>query len=270
MSFIESALRKATEEGMERRERPPVTRRMVKTAVDMQALQRYRTTTLDAEVLKQNLVLPSLQDPGALRGYKILRTRMLQKMHEHGWQSVGVTAVGVGEGKTLTAVNLAFALARDVSTTVFLADLDLQRPRVAACMGLEGGSGLSDYLNKQVPADQIAVSPAIAERLAIIPNFTPIQQSSDAISTPRMLELLSWMRSQTPPRMIICDLPPLLSADDVLAVAPYLDCMLLVVAEGVTPRGALSRVQDVLKGMNLLGVVLNHSSEQTESGYYYY
>ena len=86
-------------------------------------------------MLRGQLVLPQVTDAGALRAYKILRTRVLRRLEANQWHSFAVTGVTAGEGKTLTAINLAMALAQDVNTWVFLVDLDLQRPRVADYLG---------------------------------------------------------------------------------------------------------------------------------------
>jgi protein-tyrosine kinase len=61
-----------------------------------------------------------------------------------------------------------------------------------------------------------------------------------------------------------------LAADDVLAFAPQIDGLLLVVAEGTTDRSSLRSAKEVLAEMNLLGVVLNRSAERNDSAYYSY
>ena len=99
--------------------------------------------------------------------------------------------------------------------------------------------------------DDIIYSPGI-ERLAIVPNFQAIADSSEMLTTPRMTELLQALERETPRRIIIFDLPPLLASDDVIAFAPQIDSMLLVVAEGATNRAALESAKETLSEMNLL------------------
>ena len=62
--------------------------------------------------------------------------------------------------------------------------------------------------------------------------------------------------------------PPLLVSDDVLTVAPQIDGMLLVATQGMTARTTLEQAKEVLADMNLLGVVLNRSTERDDSPYY--
>ena len=185
---------------------------------------------------------------------------------------IGVTGLSPGDGKTLTAINLAITLAQNVNTWVFLVDLDLRRSQVARALGLSSqGSeaGLSDYLHGDASVEDIIYSPGI-ERLAVIPNFQQIPDSSEMLTTPRMTELLQALERETPRRIIIFDLPPLLASDDVIAFAPQVDSMLLVVAEGATGRAALESAKETLSDMNLLGVVLNKSAETTDTDYYAY
>jgi capsular exopolysaccharide synthesis family protein len=276
MSIIEEAVRKNAERHRQSPPDPlrPQTRlRRVPTApVDTSHAQRFQPITLDKAALHDNLVLPQLQDAGALRAYKILRTRVLRRLEANQWHSFALTGVTAGEGKTLTAVNLAIALAQDVNTWVALVDLDLQRPRVAEYLGMRnthGEKGLGDYLLGNATFENIVYQPDI-ERLAVIPNFTPMMNSSETLTSPRMAELMQALEAEAPRRILIFDMPPVLAADDVLAFAPQVDGLLLVVAEGTTDRNSLRRAKEVLAEMNLLGVVLNRSAERNDAAYYSY
>ena len=276
MSIIEEAVRKNAER---HRQSPPDPlrpqtrlRRVPAAPVDTSHALRFQPITLDKAALHDNLVLPQLQDPGALRAYKILRTRVLRRLEANQWHSFALTGVTAGEGKTLTAVNLAIALAQDVNTWVALVDLDLQRPRVAEYLGMRsthGEKGLGDYLQGNATFENIVYQPDI-ERLAVIPNFTPMLNSSETLTSPRMAELMQALEAEAPRRILIFDMPPVLAADDVLAFAPQIDGLLLVVAEGTTDRSSLRRAKEVLAEMNLLGVVLNRSAERNDAAYYSY
>jgi protein-tyrosine kinase len=283
MSIIEEAVRKNAErknaERANRRATPtdPTRgqahlRRVPSAPVDTSRAQRFQPVALDKAALHDSLVLPQLQDVGALRAYKILRTRVLRRLEANQWHSFALTGVTAGEGKTLTAINLAIALSQDPSTWVALVDLDLQRPRVADYLGLRsthGEKGLSDYLQGNANYENIVYAPDI-ERLVVIPNFQPMVNSSEMLASQRMLELMQALEAETPRRVLIFDMPPVLAADDVLAFAPQIDGLLLVVAEGTTDRNSLRRAKEVLAEMNLLGVVLNRSAERNDAAYYSY
>lgn len=277
MSIIEEAVRKSAEKRHRLGTAEPLhararTRRPAPVPVDVSTARSYRHVALDTSLLEQNRILPRITDQSALRAYKILRTRVLRRLEANQWRTFAVSGVTAGEGKTLTAINLAIAMSQDVNTLVFLVDLDLQRPRVASYLGmtgLGGETGLSDYLLGEATIDSIIYSPNI-ERLAVIPNFQPVAQSSELLSSPRMLDLMHALENEAPRRVIILDMPPVLASDDVLAFSPQLDGLLLVVGEGATSRDSLRSAKEVLAEMNLLGVVLNRSAERDDNAYYSY
>ena len=223
--------------------------------------------TQDPAVLERNCVLPQVADRTALRAYKILRTRLLQRLAAQQRRSVAVTSTKAGEGKTLTAINLALALSQEPNTRVCLVDLDLQRPQVAAQMGLRCELGLGDYLMGGAEALQVMYSYG-SPSLIVIPNTRTFDHSSEMLAGARMLELLSVITAEMPRHVIIFDMPPLTS-DDVLTFAPRVDGVLLVVAEGVTERAALEKSKPLLAELNILGVVLNRSAQRDDGAGYY-
>ena len=280
MSIIEEAVRKTAEQHQRLTSSEPLhnrsrIRRVTPTpapVIDASQVRQFQRVSLDPNLLEQNRILPRISDQAALRAYKILRTRVLRRLEANQWRSFAVTGVTAGEGKTLTAINLAMALAQDVNTWVFLVDLDLQRPKIAQYLGLSGlagEKGISDYLLGDASLESITYTPNI-ERLSVIPNFQPVSQSSELLSSPRMLELLRSLENEAPRRVIVFDMPPVLASDDVLAFGPQLDGLLLVVGEGATSRDSLRSAKEVLAEMNLLGVVLNRSADRDDNAYYSY
>ena len=212
-------------------------------------------------------VILQVNDPAAERSYKILRTRLQQNLEANDWHSIAITSAGPADGKTLTAINLAVALARDVNTWVFLVDLDLQQAQIAPYLGLQFGKGISDYLAGQATYDEVIYEIGV-DRLAVIPNGRPLEHSSELLGSPRMFELCQSLAAEAPRRIIIFDLPPLLLSDDVLRFLPNVDGLLFVVSEGKTPRATLQHAREILPEDKLLGIMLNRSAEREESGYY--
>jgi protein-tyrosine kinase len=275
MSIVEAALSKVrgqaanTPQARPRGNVKESVRRADPAAANPAATPRtFKHAAVDPQAMERNRVLPQLDDQSALRAYKVLRTRVLQRMVANNWYSLAVTGSTTGEGKTLTAINLAIALAQDVNTWVTLVDLDLQRPQVANYMGLQFDSGLGDYLVGEAALDDIFYEPAGIDRLMVIPNSRSFSNSSELLVSPRMLELRQALAAETPRRVVIFDMPPLLASDDTLAFAPHVDALLLVLAEGVSPRGGLDKAKQLIADHNLVGVVLNKSGESNDSPYY--
>ncbi|MHB8815990.1 MAG: CpsD/CapB family tyrosine-protein kinase [Steroidobacteraceae bacterium] len=230
-------------------------------------VQQYRTAPVDAEALERNRVLLRVQDVAVSRAYKILRTRVLHRMVENGWYTLGITGTGAGEGKTITAINLAIALAQDPNAWVFLVDLDLQRPQLGAYLGMSYEHGLTDFLTGQAELEQVVYDIGI-KRLGVVPNASPVETSSEHLRSARMADFINVLESQTPRRIVIFDMPPIMVSDDVLAFAPRVDSFLLVASQGLTARRTLANAKEVLSELNVLGVVLNRSTEHNDSPYY--
>jgi protein-tyrosine kinase len=222
-----------------------------------------RTVGLYPGWLRQNHVLTAESPEAAVQAYKVLRTQVNQRMRANGWRTLGITSPRRGEGKTVTAINLAISLAMEPSHTVLLVDADLRQPSVHTYLGLEVDNGLREYLLGAMPVEQVLIHPMI-RRMVVLPGSGPVPNSSELLVSPVMLSLVHELKRRYPSRHVIFDLPPVFGGDDVQAFAPYLDAMLLVAEEGKTSRDELARTAELIQGtnQNLMGTVLNRSSEQ--------
>ena len=105
----------------------------------------------------------------------------------------------------------------------------------------------------------------------MVPNCEPVDNSSDLLGSPKMKELISWLHQQSERSIVVFDMPPVLACDDVLALCPSVDAVLVVVAQGKTERVALQKTMKMLSDYEILGVVLNMSDELAgDSAYAYY
>lgn len=224
------------------------------------------THVVDVEdsVLDRNRVLGGKSAELAADAYRMLRTRVIQRMRDNGWNSLMVVSPGPGEGKSLTAVNLAISLAREVTHTVMLVDLDLRRPSVHNFFGYEPPHGIIDYLRNDVPLPDILFNPSI-ERLVVLPGKQREINSSELLSSPRMLDLIAEIKARYPERIVIFDMPPVLATDDAIAFAPSVDGALVVVQNGATRREDLETTYDLLSGTKIIGSVLNQSDEPSQA-----
>jgi capsular exopolysaccharide synthesis family protein len=188
-------------------------------------------------------------------------------MASKGWKTLGITSAAAGDGKTLTAVNLAVSIAMDMNQTVLLVDADLRRPGVHKCFGFNPQYGLSDYLKDTCLLDMCLVNPGV-ERLVILPQARSVAESSEVLAMPRTRALTAELKNRYPDRMVLYDLPPLLVSDDALVLLPSLDASLLVVQEGKNEENEIERALELLSGQNWLGSVLNRCERGEGSSYY--
>ncbi len=227
---------------------------------------KTRIVKPDQNKMIENRVLFGTDDPAVNTAYRMLRTQVLQKLIANDWNSLAITSPGANQGKTLTAVNLAISLAREVNYTVLLVDFDLKKPGVHDCLGINVETGISDFILHDIPLDKTLINPGI-ERLVILPGRESLGNSSEMLKSTKMRQLVEELKTRYPSRLIIYDLPPLLLADDALAFSPYVESLLLVVEESITTKDELEQSLRLLKDMNIIGTVLNKSSDITNAAY---
>ena len=225
-----------------------------------------RTVKLNPAILNANRVIAGTDAPASM-SYKMLRTRVLQRMRANGWTTLAVTGTCPDEGKTLTAINLSLSMARDVNASVVLVDFDLRQPSIYRTLGLSPQYGLNDCLERDVPLDQALVRPVGHKRLSLLLNQKSYVDSSEQLSSPKMLHMMNQLRAG-PGRIVVFDMPPILATDDMLAFSPVVDAILLVVSQGTTKQEDLVAARQLMEEANVLGTVLNRSTED-QSPYYY-
>lgn len=241
-----------------------------KTAASDVVYWSTKTIATDPAYLRARHVLTGAVDDQVSGAYRVLRTHVLQRMRSNRWNTLGITGTRQGNGKTLTTINLGISLAREVNQTVLLVDLDLRRPLLASYLVEEKLPGISDYLLGRVEVSDILFHPGF-DRLVVLPGHESVLNSSEALSSPTMHKLVEELRTRYPDRIILFDLPPLLVGDDVIAFAPNVDAILLIVEEGQTTRADLRRAYDLLGGQRIIGTVLNKADPGAVSkvhGYY--
>jgi Mrp family chromosome partitioning ATPase len=215
-----------------------------------------RTVTLSRELLRRRRVIAGYGPCAFVDAYRVLRTRVLHKMREHGWNTLAVTSPGVGCGKSLTAINLALSVALEIHQTVLLADANLRDPSVHRYLGIEPAVGLSDYLMDNVPISKILVNPKGIGRFVVLPGKRSVFNSSELVASPKMARLVEELKHRYPSRFVVFDLPHLGTAD-ALSFTPYVDAVVLVVEEGKTTQDELSQTIASLRDTPLVGLVLN-------------
>ncbi len=222
---------------------------------------RTRSLDIPLSVLRQKRVMAAYDKGPFVDAFKILRTQVMHRLRENDWNVLGVTSPGHGEGKTLTAVNLAASLAMETSQTVLLVDANLRSPSTHEVFGLDNCPGLADYLLDDQPVEDLLVHPGIG-RFVLLPGGRAISNSTEILTSPKMLALVEEFKHRYPARVIIFDLPPLLHTADVLAFSPYTDALLLVVEEGKTTVEELQHALSLVKNSRpVLGTVLNKAGQ---------
>lgn len=224
---------------------------------------------VNKRLLAKNRVVSSLDDELVLDSYRLLRTRILRRMQQNKWKSLGITSPSKGVGKTTTAINLSISIAMKQNQSVILVDTDLRNPSIHKIFGFNPSRGIVELLANVTKTENVLFNPGI-DRLTILPGKNRIENSSELLSSPKMSRLCEQLKSRYSSRIVIYDLPPVLVGDDVVAFASNLDAVLMVVEEGTTESDKLKRSIDLLEGIEIVGTVLNKSKETSQNHDYYY
>jgi hypothetical protein len=229
----------------------------------LNAIQYTRTRVFApaASVLERHRIMQPDSVAPASVAFRMLRTQVLQGMNGKGWRTLAMFSPGANDGKTTTAINLAISLASDRRHTVLLVDFDFKRPSLAARFGLSPEFGSDDALGNQAPVEDCLYHPEGFDRLVVMPARGTVGQSSEMLAGPRTRKLVAELVKRYPDRLVLFDLPPVLTSDDALSFAPLVHCGLVVAAERRTPRTHLVRTMELLHKTPIVGTVLNRASD---------
>lgn len=200
--------------------------------------------------------LVTITDPNSVHceEYRSLRTQILHKSEKQKLKSVVISSVNAGEGKSVTALNLAWMLAQSDGLKCLVIDGDLRRPRLASYMGIETSGGLSDILTGRSKFDDsiIMLEPS---GLHLMPGGYPRSDVAELISGFRFREVLREACEKFD--FVVVDAPPLGIFTDANLLINQADSAILVIRAGMTKYAAVDRVLESLPRERLLGVVLN-------------
>ncbi len=226
---------------------------------------KTKTIETDSETLQCNRVFAHITDNKVAEQIEMLKFQILKKLEELQANSVMITSANHKEGKTFLSTNLAVSIAQNLDRTAMLIDADLRsrtyrHHRMAnVFFNFYSGAGLSDYLLGKARLSDVLINPGIP-RLTLLPRG---QESLDAptfLDSAKMEELVFEMKSRySSERIILFDSSSFLSNADPLILSKFVDAVVLVVEFAKTSIDALRRMIDLLKGKQILGVVLNKS-----------
>jgi protein-tyrosine kinase len=220
-------------------------------AIEPEPEQSVTPTTLDPRLVAA-LAPHSL----AAEQYRSLRTRIRQAENGRAVRAIVVTSPNKGDGKSLTAANLAITMAQEFQQRVLLVDGDLRRPAVHSLFGVAEGPGLTDVLMGGLELSQALVN-VENHHLTLLPAGPSPSHPAELLGSASMRRVLDTLRTQFD--RILIDMPPVAPLADLHILAPMADGLLMIVRAGVTPKPAIERALAGLDMSKVLGLVLNES-----------
>jgi Mrp family chromosome partitioning ATPase len=268
MEKIKQAIEKARQQGGEKAElqRPVAVSPAATSEIGDISYRQTRVVKLNPSHLEKHRIVALNKSDLSSVSFDLLRTQVLQKMEEHGWRTLAIVSPVPECGKTVVAINLAISIAHHTNKTAMLVDFDLRKPKVAEYLGLPDGPSLNEVLEGETDASEAFVNPGMP-KLVVMPTSRPIRKSAEILASAKVKQLVCDLRDRYKERVVIFDLPPLLSVDDAIAVLPQIDCVLMVVGNGMVTKHEMDESLRHLHSTHLLGVILNKAEVQRQNYY---
>src|SRR5262245_43461641 len=224
------------------------------------AFERIDARYAGKVVIDQNISAESREQ------YRRLAASLHHAQAATGIKLVMLTSAVMGEGKTLTASNLALTLTESYQKQVLLIDADLRRPALQKLFGLRHNAGLSETLiegtERKVQVHQIS------QRLGVLAAGRPAKDPIAGLTSARMRRLLEEARGGFD--WIIVDTPPVALLPDANLLAALGGGAVIVLKAGATPYELVTRAVNDVGREKILGVVLNSVTEDHGGHAYYY
>jgi protein-tyrosine kinase len=194
--------------------------------------------------------------------FRAIRTR-IELLNEGGaCRVLAVTSALQGEGKTLTAINLALVMAMSLERRVVLVDCDLRKPKIHGTLGLAVEFGLTEVLRGDAPLERALIEMP-KEGLTVLPAGTLPSNPAELLGTQRLRETVAALRERFD--YVILDTPAAIPVSDPEIICNLADGIIFVVRAGSTPREQVLRAMDNFSRDRIVGIVLNSSEAEAEA-----
>ena len=201
----------------------------------------------------------------AAEQYRSLRTRISRAENGRAVRAIIVTSPAKGDGKSLTAANLALTMAQEYQQRVAVIDADLRRPALHQLFGVPEAPGLTDVLMGGLSLEEALVT-LPDHHLTLLPSGVPATHPAELLGSAAMRRTLDTLRTRFD--RVILDMPPVSPLADVHIVAAMADGLLMIVRAGITQKPAIERALAGLDPAKVLGLVLNETgTDGTAEGY---
>src|SRR5262245_39467059 len=205
--------------------------------------------------------------------YRTLRYMVEQAHQKANLHTVAISSPSSGDGKSITAINLAGALAQAHDVQILLIDADLRQPSVARLLGLApAGPGLVALILTPGLSLADVARPCPPTNLSVLPAGRSTGSSYEVLKSPRMGEVLAEARRRYD--YIVVDTPPLIPFPDCRLLGKWVDGLFMVATAHKTSRKLVEEALHVVDAAQLLGLVFNRDdrpvSRYGSNGYSYY
>lgn len=266
MGKIFDALEKSKKEKVIKVEPIPVSRPepVVHKPAVMPVMESIKSNKVDSK-----LIVIAAPDSYEAESFKLLRAQILFARDRERPRTIMVTSAMPGDGKTFVAANLAASIALGIDDHVLLVDCDLRRSNLHQMFGLSNRSGLNEYLKKEKELSDLLIRTSV-NKLSFLPAGSMPNNPSELLASSDMKAFLEEVRDRYDDRYIILDTPPSQVLAESNVISNFVDGIIFVVRENITPRDTIQKAVASFSKDKLLGMVVNgHTQLQKNQAYYY-
>ncbi|WP_210528784.1 CpsD/CapB family tyrosine-protein kinase [Rubellimicrobium arenae] len=214
-----------------------------------------REVSLPPRALIRSHIVTAERNRDAVR-FDMMRTKLLHQLDSSKWRRVGVTSPGPNCGKSTVCLNLAFSLARQPELRVAVVEADLRRPSIAQMLGIKPQGSVGDFLAGRTPLSDVAIR--LRPNLAVLLNPEPRHNAAELFQSRSAAEALDVLEASLAPHVVLFDMPPTLTGDDVMAFAAHTDAVLIIAGAGTTTVAEIDACErELATRTNVMGVVVN-------------
>lgn len=273
MSIVERALKR-----LQGSAAAPSARRAFGKVVESPAHQSQprRSITIDQEALRAaDLIAPKQQERQIASQYRQIKRPLIAAAMGRGREPIPhgrlimMASALPGEGKTFTAINLAFSLALEKELHVVLVDADVAKPQISRMFGVQGEPGLLDAVTNPSADLEGLILPTDVPNLHLLPAGTPSSQATELLASERMVEVMNWLLAHDPNRIFLFDSSPLLLTTESYALAQLVGQVVVVVHAETTEQSVLLSALSHLPEDVSVSLILNQSTSRNSGSYYY-
>jgi len=212
---------------------------------------------IDVSLVNKHLVCITDPHSADAEQYRRLRARIFKSTENNNMNCLLVTSSYAGEGKTVTAINLAVAMAQAIDHTVLLIDADLRKPSIHTHLGLKSQYGLSECLQSKAKLPDVLIKTGIG-KLVLLPAGNPPKNPAELLASGKMKDLIKEVKNRYTDRYVVFDSSPLLTAGDVINFGGSVDGILFVIQALRTSPQSATQALSMIKGSTILGTVFNN------------
>lgn len=219
-----------------------------------------------------NPLLVTVNDPHtqAAEEYRKLKSVIVNLTKEGSFLNMLMVTSSIGgEGKSLTALNLALSLAQEFDHTVLLVDADIRKPSIHNYLGIENSAGLTDCLLNEIDVKDALIRTGIG-KLSFLPAGRSVPNPAEVFNSQRMRDFFLEMKNRYQDRYIIIDTPPVLPFAETRTLSSIVDGIVLVAKEGLVTLHNIKETMEYIKGAPMLGIVYNEAATEFKYDRYQY